>query len=85
MQHYVAREIIRQRTSEMRAQATAVRAARQARQARHSQDRRSGQDTQRPGEADWNQGAGAEVVPLPRIPDYVDGTYRDTEPHSHAC
>jgi hypothetical protein len=85
MHHYVAREIIRQRTGEMRAQARRDAAVRQARVARRGQEARGEQETQRPREADWDQGAGAEVVPMPRVPDYVDGTYRDAEPRSRAC
>jgi hypothetical protein len=27
----------------------------------------------------------AEAVPLPRIPDYVDGTFRETGDRAHAC
>ncbi|HUN34240.1 MAG TPA: hypothetical protein VMU95_19735 [Trebonia sp.] len=84
MQHYAALEIIRQHTGELREQARRDEAARQVRKARHGRKARS-QEARWPGEADWNQGAGAEVVPMPRVPDYVDGTYRDTEPHSHAC
>jgi hypothetical protein len=26
-----------------------------------------------------------EAVPLPRIPDYVDGTFRETGDRAHAC
>jgi hypothetical protein len=63
MHHYVAREIIRQRTGEMRAQARREAAGRQALEARRGQEARSEQEARRPREADRDQGAGAEVVP----------------------
>jgi len=85
MQHYVAREIIRQRTGEMRAQARQDEAARQVRAARHGQNGHNGKQARSPREDGWTEETGAEVVPMPRVPDYVDGTYRDAEPHSHAC
>jgi hypothetical protein len=82
MHHYAAWEIIRQRTGEMRAQARRDEAARQA---RHNRDARSPKEAGRPGNADRDQDAGAEVIPMPRVPDYVDGTFRDAGPSSHAC
>jgi hypothetical protein len=95
MHHYVAREIIRQRTGEMRAQARRDAAAKQALKARHRQNGQNGQDARRPGTATVDtgtvdtgtvdQGAGAEVIPMPRVPDYSGGTYRDAGPRSHAC
>ncbi|HTU73550.1 MAG TPA: hypothetical protein VMG38_08525 [Trebonia sp.] len=85
MHHYVAQEIIRQRADEMQAQARQDRAARQAREARHSREAEAAKEARRPGQASLAPGAGAEVIPLPRVPDYVDGTFRDAGSRSRAC
>ena len=65
----MAREIIRQRASEMRAQAKRDRQARDARAA--ARDRR-------------DRAAAAKAVPMPRVPDYVDGTFREAQDRAHA-
>jgi len=89
MQDYAAWEIIRQRADEMRAQARRDTVAKQARKARHNQEAGNREavfpGAQRPGMAGSGQDAGAEVIPMPRVPDYVDGTFRDAGPRSHAC
>jgi hypothetical protein len=67
----IARELIRQRASEMQARAAKAAEAAEARAARDAaRDRRD---------------QAAEAVPLPRIPDYVDGTFRETGDRAHAC
>jgi hypothetical protein len=65
----MAREIIRQRAGEMRAQAKRDRDARVARQA--ARERR-------------DRAAAAEAAAVPRVPDYVDGTFREAEDRAHA-
>jgi hypothetical protein len=71
----LAREVIRQRTSERQTQAAQAREARATRDA--ARDRR-------------NQAA-ARAVPMPRVPDYVDGSFsvgsaaRETGDRAHAC
>ena len=65
----IARELIRQRVGEMQARAAEARAARDAAR----------------GRRDQAAAAAAEVTPLPRIPDYVDGTFRETVDRAHAC
>jgi hypothetical protein len=66
----MAREIIRQRSGELRAQAKRdgqARAARAAARARR------------------NHAAAQEAVPMPRVPDYVDGTFREAQDRAHAA
>lgn len=65
----MAREIIRQRAGELRAQAKRdgqARAARAAARARRA------------------QAAAVEAIPMPRVPDYVDGTFREDQDRAHA-
>ena len=64
-----AREMIRQRAGERQDRAAKAGEARAARNA--ARDRR-------------DQAAAAAAVPLPRIPDYVDGTFRETGDAAHA-
>jgi hypothetical protein len=65
----LAREMIRQRAGERQDRAAKAGAARAARDA--ARDRR-------------DQAAAAAAIPLPRIPDYVDGTFRETGDAAHA-
>jgi hypothetical protein len=66
----MAREIIRQRAGEMRAQAKRDREAKAAHEAaRNRRDR----------------AAAAESVPMPRVPDYVDGTFHEAGDRAHAA
>ncbi|HEX3958826.1 MAG TPA: hypothetical protein VHZ03_19725 [Trebonia sp.] len=65
----LAREMIRQRAGERQGRAAKAGAARAARDA--ARDRR-------------DQAAAAAAIPLPRIPDYVDGTFRETGDAAHA-
>ena len=65
----MAREIIRQRSAEMQAPAKRDRQARTARAA--ARDRR-------------DRAAAAKAVPMPRVPDYVDGTFREAQDRAHA-
>ena len=65
----VAREMIRQRAGERQARAARSQEARATREA--ARDQRS-------------QATAARAIPLPRIPDYVDGTFRETENPAHA-
>ena len=64
----IAREMIRQRVGEMQARAAEAAKARAARDA--ARDRRNK--------------AAAAAIPLPRVPDYVDGTFRETGDAAHA-
>lgn len=59
MHHGMAREIIRHRESDLRKQARRDGMAKEARQAARAQ----------------RAAAAAAAVPVPRIPDYVDGTF----------
>jgi hypothetical protein len=68
----VMRELASQRGYEMRARARAVEAARLARRSRKELRRHPAAE------------ATATVV-LPRIPDYVDGTFRNTELAGHGA
>jgi hypothetical protein len=65
----MAWEIIRQRSGEMRAQAKRDSEARAAREAARGRRDR----------------AAAEAVPMPRVPDYVDGTFREAGDRAHAA
>jgi hypothetical protein len=70
----IARELIRQHVGEMQARAAEARAARDAARARRDQA----------------AAAAAQAAFLPRIPDYVDGTFREavdreTVDRAHAC
>jgi hypothetical protein len=65
-----AREMIRQRVGEMRERATEAAKARAARDAARDRRRRNK--------------AAATAIPLPRVPDYVDGTFRETGDAAHA-
>ena len=68
----LAREMIRQRAGEMRDRAAKAGEAREARAARDAaRDRR-------------DQAATMAAIPMPRIPDYVDGTFRETGDAVHA-
>jgi hypothetical protein len=65
----MARDIIRQHTEDMRAQARRDKDARTARAAARKERHR----------------AKAQVnAVIPPIPDYVDGTFRETGDHAHA-
>jgi hypothetical protein len=94
MQHYVAWEIIQQRTSEMRTQAQQARQAREARQARKARQAREevrrsaarhAQEAERSGAAGREQVAVPETVPLQRVPGDADAALCGTGPRSHAC
>jgi hypothetical protein len=65
----LAREMIRQRVGERQDQAAKAGEARAARNA--ARDRR-------------HQAATMAAIPMPRIPDYVDGTFRETGDAAHA-
>jgi hypothetical protein len=67
----LAREMIRQRAGERQQRAARAGEARAVRDA--ARDRR-----------DQAAAAAARAVPLPRIPDYVDGTFRDSVDRTHA-
>jgi hypothetical protein len=88
MQHYVAREIIRQRTDEIRAQASRDEAGRQAREARHARAARHPRKEARQAR-DAGQGRGQatapEAVPPQRVPDDAEVMLSGTGPVSHAC
>ena len=64
----LARKMIRQRDGE----AAAGREGREARAARDAARDRH------------DQAAAAQAVPVPRVPDYVDGTFRETGEAAHA-
>jgi hypothetical protein len=98
MQHYAAREIIRQRTSEMRAQASRQRAAQQARRARQADEARPtregagqardagpGREPGRSGAAGRDQAAVPEPVPAQRVADDADDAYCGAGPRARAC
>jgi hypothetical protein len=67
----LAREMIRQRAGERQGRAARAEEARAVREA--ARDRR-----------DQAAAAAARAVPLPRIPDYVDGTFREAVDRTHA-
>jgi hypothetical protein len=82
MQHYVAREIIRQHTGEMRAQASRLRTAQEARKAQHAGEARGtgqGREADQPG---LDPVTAPETVPPQRVP---DDAYRAARPRAHAC
>jgi hypothetical protein len=94
MQHYVAREIIRQRVDEMRAQASRDEAARQAREGRHAarDARRSRRaedsyEARHAREARRGRPAGTvapDEVPAPRVPDGAGDAVHQARDHAHA-
>jgi hypothetical protein len=98
MQHYVAREIIRQHASEMRAQASRHRAAQQARGTRQTgealptreevtqaREAARGRAAGRSRQAGRAQAAAPEAVPLQRVADDADDAYCGAGPRAHAC
>ena len=73
----IAHELIRQRAAEMQARAAKAAEARAARDAARAR-------------RDQAAAAAAQAAFLPRIPDYVDGTFREavdreTVDRAHAC
>jgi hypothetical protein len=72
----IARDLISQRTSEMRARASRDAMAKAA--ARNRRDRRAAARAQRDGLA------GAGEIPAPRVPDYMDGVLCGAADRAHA-
>jgi hypothetical protein len=87
MQHYVAREIIRQHTGEMRAQASRWQVASRVRaaQANREEARRGLRTAGRSPLTEPGQATAAEVIPLQRVPDNGGSSSWDAGPRSHAC
>jgi hypothetical protein len=85
MQHYVAREIIRQRTDEMRAEASRDEAGQRAREARPAREARHPRKEARQARQGRDQARAPEAVPSQRVPDDAEATLSGTGPLSHAC